>query len=90
LHPTFEYVYYPGNEKVEKLTKENINDIGGDAPIRIICRPAWFEVPREFGRNSDCRDYFGGYARNQEDFYGHDGRGGRFPLREGTELPWNL
>jgi hypothetical protein len=88
LYRTFEHVYYPENGKVEKLTEKNVKDIDVDVPIRIICRPEWFR--RGFGTNTDCKDYFGGYANGQEDFYGVDGRGGRFPLRKGTELPGDL
>ncbi|MGO9270735.1 MAG: endonuclease NucS domain-containing protein [Terriglobia bacterium] len=86
-HPLFKYVTYPENGSVVDLTMENVSTIGDDIPLRILCRPIWFRL---YGRNTACERYLGGAAENQAAFYGKDGKGGRFPVRPGTEIPGDL
>jgi hypothetical protein len=84
LHKVFKFVAYTPNGEVVSLDVAKLGvEIGFDVPLRIICRPKWFEL---YGDNP-ARKYFGGNAADQGGFYGPNGR---FPLRRGTEIPGDL
>ncbi len=83
----FKFVKYPANGQIKELTPQEIPTMDFDVQIRAICRPWWFQ---KFAGKKENRGYFGDPplgSLTQELFYGTDGRGGRFPLRPGTELP---
>lgn len=87
----FAYVKYPIGGGIADIDNKNIEDIADIEPIRIICRPRWFD---ENGGNSAMK-YLGGRVKRrgregQEEFYGKDGSGGRFPLRRDTPIPGNV
>jgi hypothetical protein len=76
---------------IELRDNRDIEGVEDNEPIRVICRPKWFD---DFGRNENSQEYYGGRVKGggggQEEFYGKDGTGGRFPLRQGTPVPGDV
>lgn len=85
------YVKYAIDGMIVPVSMMNVDGIKDDEPIRIICRPKWFDDNGSDTKNPENK-YYGGRVKRggregQEEFYGKDGTGGRFPLRRLTPLP---
>lgn len=88
----FTYVKYTTAGAVVNLNQTNVESIEDDEPIRIICRPKWFD---DCGDNRGSEEYYGGRVQQggrdgQQEFYSANGSGGRFPLRRGTPVPGDV